>query len=289
MTTNKISNKNYKLVIGRHCLFKSPNYLPGAVKEAASYRANALMIYLGAPQNSQRRPLTELKIAEFKEVLSDNNIDVDNVIVHGPYVLNMANALQKEIFHWSVDFLKKEIARMEKIGLKTIILHPGSAVNTPTEEALSQVAKGINLVLGATSVVRIALETMCGRGSEVGINFKQLQYIIERVEQKERVGVCWDTCHLYSAGYDIKNNLEAVIKEFEKIIGLGKLWVIHLNDSLNELGSKVDRHENIGHGNIGWEALKKIVWHPKFNGIPKLLETPRKREEYREEIRLLKS
>ena len=289
MTTSNINNKNYQLIIGRHCLFKSPNYLPGAVKEAANYGANALMIYLGAPQNTRRRPLTELKISEFKQFLVENKINIDNVIVHGPYVLNMANTAREDIFSWSVDFLKKEIARMEKIGLKTVILHPGSAVDTPVNEALSQLAKGINLVLENTSNVRIALETMCGRGSEIGVNFDQLKYIISRIEQKDRVGVCWDTCHLYTAGYDIKNNLDAVIKEFDQKIGLDKLWVIHVNDSSQELGAKVDRHENIGHGNIGFEALKKIVWHPKFNGIPKLLETPRKREDFSEEIKILKS
>ena len=289
MTTSNTNNKNYQLIIGRHCLFKSPNYLPGAVKEAVSYGANALMIYLGAPQNTRRRPLTELKIPEFKQFLVENKMDIDNVIVHGPYVLNMANTAREDIFSWSVDFLKKEIARMEKIGLKTVILHPGSAVDTPVDEALFQLAKGINLVLKSTSNVRIALETMCGRGSEIGVNFDQLKYIIDRIEQKDRIGVCWDTCHLYTAGYDIKNNLEAVIKEFDQKIGLDKLWAIHVNDSSQELGAKVDRHENIGHGNIGFETLKKIIWHPKFNGIPKLLETPRKREDFSEEIRILKS
>src|SRR5215216_5412010 len=145
MTTSNTNKKNYQLIIGRHCLFKSPNYLPGAVKEAANYNANALMIYLGAPQNTHRRPLTELKISEFNQALVGNKIDIDNVIVHGPYVLNMANEARKDIFLWSIEFLKKEIARMEKIGLKTIILHPGSAVNTPVDKALSQLAKGINL------------------------------------------------------------------------------------------------------------------------------------------------
>jgi len=184
------NNKKYKLVIGRHCLVKSPHFLPGAVKEAVSYGSNALMIYLGAPQNARRRPLNELKMPEFKKTLAENNIDINNVIVHGPYVLNMANVSREEIFLWSAEFLKKELARMEEIGLKTIVIHPGSAVNTPTNDALSQVAKGINLALKKNSTVRIALETMCGRGSEVGINFEQLKYIIDRVEQKERVGIC---------------------------------------------------------------------------------------------------
>ncbi|CAG8690172.1 23076_t:CDS:2 [Racocetra persica] len=159
-------------------------------KEAVSYGSNALMIYLGAPQNTRRRPLTELKIPEFRQILAENNINIDNVIVHGPYVTNLANPDRTEIFHWSVEFLKKEVTRMEAIGLKTLILHPGSAVDAPINDSLSQVAHGINLILQKSIQARIVLETMCGRGSEVGINFEQLKYIIDRVEQKERVGVC---------------------------------------------------------------------------------------------------
>jgi deoxyribonuclease-4 len=262
MTTSKANSKNkkYNLIIGRHCSFEKPNYLPGAVKEAISYGGNALMIYLGAPQNARRRrPLTELKVSEFQKTLTENNIDINNVIVHGPYVVNLANTFNKETFDFSVKFLKKEIAKMEAIGLKTIVLHPGSALTAQPKDALSQIVEGLNLVLTESSTVRIALETMCGRGSEVGINFDQLKYIIDRTKQKERVGVCWDTCHLYSAGYDIKNNLEAIIKEFDQKIGLDKLWTIHINDSSQALGAKVDRHENIGYGNIGLETLQKIV------------------------------
>lgn len=282
------SDKKYQLIIGRHCLFKTPDYLSGAVEESLVYGANALMVYLGAPQNTHRKPLTELKIPEFHETLKKNNFDINNVIIHGPYVVNLANDSKEKMFNWSVEFLQKELARMEEIGLKTIVIHPGSAVNTPVENSLLQIAKGIDLILTKSSKVRIALETMCGRGSEVGKDFQQLKYIIDNVKEKERVGICWDTCHLYSAGYDIKNNLEEVIEDFEKIIGLEKLWVIHVNDSLGELGSKIDRHENIGYGKIGLEALKKLVWHPKLNGIIKLLETPRKREDFQKEIKILK-
>ena len=289
---NKI-NKNYKLIIGRHCSSGKPNYLWGATKEAVSYNANALMVYLGAPQNSVRRPVSELKVPEFKQVLVENKIDIDNVIVHGPYQVNLARETDSDTFDFSVKFLQEEIARMEEIGLKTIVIHPGSALNAPVKEALDNVAKGINLILEKSSTVRIALETMCGRGSEIGINFEQLKYIMDEIEQKDRVGVCWDTCHLYAAGYNIKNNLEAVIKEFDQKIGLNKLWVIHVNDSSQELGAKIDRHENIGFGNIGSETLKKIVWHPKFDGIPKLLETPRNKDpesgkDFTKEIKMLK-
>lgn len=285
--TSKI-NKKYNLILGRHCLVKAPDFLLGAVQEALKYRANSLMVYSGAPQNSFRRPLTELKITEFKKKLVANNIDINNVVVHGPYILNLANTLDENKFQWSVEFLKKEVARMEEIGLKTIVLHPGSALSADPKKALAQVAKGLNLVLNESSNIKIALETMCQRGGEVGGTFEQLRYIIDRVEKKERIVICWDTCHLYSVGYDIRNNLEGVIKEFEEKIGLDKLRVIHVNDSVFEIGENKDRHENIGYGKIGLEALKKIVWHPKFNGVIKILETPRKKECYREEIKALK-
>jgi len=198
---------------------RQPNFLLGAVQEAARYGANALMIYLGAPQNSHRRKLSELKVPEFHQTLRENNIDINNVIIHAPYLLNLGNTTNGKIFNFSVDFLQKEMARMSEIGLKTIVLHPGSALNSSPEEAIAQITKGLNLVLQANPSVRIALETMCQRSGEIGGTFAQLQAIIQQVDQPARVGVCWDTCHLYTAGYDIKNNLEGVIAEFEKTIG----------------------------------------------------------------------
>ncbi|CAJ0894786.1 7983_t:CDS:10 [Entrophospora sp. SA101] len=193
--TVNITKKEYNLIIGRHCLVKNPNYLLGAVKEAISYEANALMIYLGAPQNSFRQPLNVLKIPEFKQILKENNIDISNVIVHGSYLINLANTIKKDTFNFSVKFLQEEIQRMQKIGLKTLILHPGSYLTATEEEGLTQIAQGLNLVLTENSEIKIALETMSGK----------------------------DTCHLYSAGYDIKNNLEQAIEEFDRVIGLEKL------------------------------------------------------------------
>ncbi|MCE8164048.1 MAG: deoxyribonuclease IV [Candidatus Moeniiplasma glomeromycotorum] len=287
MTPKPETTTKYNLLIGRHCLVKSPLFLLGAVQETLTYGANSLMFHLGAPQNSFRRALEELKIPEFKQVLTENKIADSQVIVHGPYLINLANSSNPKNFFWSVEFLKKELMRAEKIGAETFVLHPGNALKTPLPTALDQVVQGLNLVLQNDTKIRIALETMSGKGSEVGITFEQLQYIITRVKSKERVGVCWDTCHLWAAGYDIKNNLETVIKEFEEKIGLEKLWVIHVNDSLFELGSKKDRHENLGYGKIGWEALQKIVYHPKFEKIIKILETPRQREIYKTEIQNL--
>ncbi|WP_216361595.1 deoxyribonuclease IV [endosymbiont GvMRE of Glomus versiforme] len=286
----------YNLIIGRHCRLEAPDYLLGAVKEAISYEANALMIYLGAPQNSFRQPLNVLKVSEFKQILEKNNIDINNVIVHGSYLINLANTIKKETFDFSVKFLQKEIQRMEEIGLKTLVLHPGGCLTATKEAGLNQIVRGLNLVLTKNSKVKIALETMSGKKNELGTTFEQLKFIIDKVDYKEKIGVCWDTCHLYDAGYDIKNNLEKVIKKFNKIIGLEKLWVIHVNDSAkpNELKKKrKDSHENIGYGEIELPALKKIVHHPQFDGKVKVLETPRKRvkenEKFlKEEIKILK-
>jgi deoxyribonuclease-4 len=280
------------MIIGRHCRLETPDYLLGAVKEAISYEANALMIYLGAPQNSFRQPRSVLKISEFKETLKEKNIDINNVVVHGSYLVNLANTIKKETFDFSVEFLRKEIKIMEEIGLKTLVLHPGSYLTATKEKGLVQIVHGLNLVLTENPDVKIVLETMSGKRNELGKTFEELKFIIDRVNFKEKIGICLDTCHLYDAGYDIKNNLEGVIEEFNRIIGLEKLWVIHINDSAkpDESGKKKkDRHENIGYGEIGWEALKKIVHHPKFEKVIKLLETPRKREIYQQEIKMLKN
>jgi len=284
---NKDKTQKYNLIIGRHCSIKAPGYLLSAIEETISYQANALMIYLGPPQNSFRHSLDIFKISEVKKAIEKNKLDINNIVVHGSYLINLANTVNKKVFHYSVAFLQKEIERMEEIGLKTMILHPGSSLGTKNETALWQIVHGLNAVLKKENKVQIALETMAGKNNELGVDFEQLKFIIDNVKLKEKLGVCWDTCHLYSAGYDIKNNLEKVLIEFNKIIGLEKLWVIHLNDSAFPLGAKKDRHENIGHGKIGLEALKKIVWHPWLEGKIKLLETPRKNEYYKEEIKIL--
>jgi len=183
-------SKKYNLIIGRHCLLRAPNYLSGAVEEAASYEANSLMIYLGAPQNSFRQPLNVLKVPEFKQNLKENNIDISKVVVHGSYLINLANTIKKEVFNFSVEFLKKEIERMEEIGLKTLILHPGSYLTSTPEKGLTQIVYGLNSVLTENYAVRIALETMSGKGSELGVTFEQIKFIIDGVKFKERVGIC---------------------------------------------------------------------------------------------------
>ena len=277
------------IIIGRHLSVSSPEFLVGAVKEAISYGANALALFIGSPYTNHRKDISELRPNEFREFLERNKtIGIKNIVVHAPYVMNLGNILNLDKFQKSVKLLRTDIERMVAIGLETIVLYPGHSLSANCSESISQIAQGINQVLTDSPPIRIALETMSGKGSEIGSSFKEMSEIIQQIERQEKVGICWDTCHLYSAGYDIKNNLEKVIREFDQTIGLEKLWVIHLNDSVFDLGTKKDRHENIGYGKIGLLVLKRIVHHSKFNGVIKLLETPRKRESYKHEIEELK-
>lgn len=263
-----------KLIIGCHVAMKAPKYLLGSLQEAVSYGANAFMIYTGAPQNTIRKPTKDLFIIEFHQALKTNNISIDNVIVHAPYIINLANSVKSSTFQLAVDFLRTEIIRCQDIGIKTLVLHPGSAVGALVQVALDQIVKGLDRAFLPNQTLKIALETMSGKGSEVGINFEQLQYIINNVKQPDLIGVCWDTCHLSDAGYDLNTNLEETINQFDKLIGLGKLFVMHINDSKNPLGSHKDRHDNLGTGYLGLETLMNIIYHPKLINKIKILETP---------------
>ena len=266
--------ENNKLIIGSHVSMKAPKYLLGAIDEAISYNANTFMFYTGAPQNTIRKATKDLFIKEFKEKLVAKNIDINNVIVHAPYIINLANSIKADTFQLAVDFLRQEIIRCQDIGIKTLVLHPGSAVGALPQIALEQIIKGLNAACVPEQTVKIALETMSGKGSEVGTNFEQLQYIINNVQNPELIGVCWDTCHLSDAGYDLNNNLEQIIKQFDKLIGLDKLLVIHINDSKNPINAHKDRHANLGMGYLGFQTLINIIYHPLLLNKIKILETP---------------
>lgn len=265
---------NDKLIIGSHVSMKAPKYLLGALEEALSYNANTFMFYTGAPQNTIRKPTKALFIKEFTEKLIEKNIDINNLIVHAPYIINLANSINKSTYQLAVDFLRQEIIRCQNIGIKTLVLHPGSAVGALPQTALDQIVKGLNAACLEEQTVKIALETMSGKGSEVGTTFEQLQYIIHNVKRPELIGVCWDTCHLSDAGYDLNNNLEQVIQQFDQLIGLDKLLVIHINDSKNPINAHKDRHANLGMGYLGFQTLINIIYHPLLLTKIKILETP---------------
>ena len=261
--------------IGCHVGNSGPLMLEGSIKEALSYGATCFMVYLGPPQNTIRKPIESMNADKMALIAKENNICLDDVIIHAPYIVNLARK-DPEKFDFAVRFIATELSGVHNIGCKYLVLHPGSAVDSERSDALNQVARGINEIIKLTPNARsvIAIETMAGKGNEVGRTFEEIKFIIDNVSDKSRVGVCLDTCHINDGGYDLVNNYEGVISEFDEIIGLEYLKVIHVNDSKNPLASHKDRHENIGFGNLGFETIMKIFNDSRFNNIPKILETP---------------
>ncbi len=268
--------------------------LLGASEEAVSYGANTFMIYTGAPQNTRRKAIEELNIENGTAHMKDNGID--EIVVHAPYIINIGNTTKPETFRLGVDFLTSEIQRTDAIGAKQIVLHPGAHVGAGPEAGIKKIIEGLNEVLEKEQNAQIALETMAGKGSECGRSFEELAAIIDGVTHNEKLSVCFDTCHTHDAGYDLINDFDGVLDEFDKIVGLDRLKVLHINDSKNERGAGKDRHENIGFGKIGFKTLNYIIHHPQLKDVPKILETPyvgedkkNKKPPYKHEIEMLRN
>lgn len=246
--------------------------LLGSVKEAASYGANIFMIYTGAPQNTRRKAIDTFRIEEAKALMAENGIEF--FTVHAPYIINLANTTKEGYFDFAVEFLRDEISRVEALGATQVTLHPGSHVGAGVEVGIQQIIKGLNSVINKDQNVQIALETMAGKGTELGRTFEELAEMISGVTHNEKLSITFDTCHTYDAGYDIVTDFDEVLNQFDKIIGLDRLKVLHINDSKNPFHSNKDRHANIGEGSIGFDVLNKIIHHPQLTTIPKILETP---------------
>ena len=278
------------LIIGSHVGYKKDSGLVGSVKEALSYDANTFMFYTGAPQNTIRSSIDLENVKEAYKLMQDNGIDKNNVIVHAPYIINLANGDESK-FNFSCNFLSEELKRVNTLGMKYLVLHPGSHVGQGVDIGISNIIKALNKVLSNDeSDVMILLETMAGKGSELGKTFEELKQIIDGIKKKERIGICLDTCHLNDAGYDL-NNFNEVLDSFDKIIGIDKIKCIHINDSKNSLGSHKDRHENVGKGTIGLDNLINIINNSKLKDVPKILETPYidGKAPYKKEIALIRS
>ncbi len=286
--------------IGSHVSMNGKEMLVGSVKETLSYGANCFMIYTGAPQNTRRKPLEALRIEEAHQLMNEHGLLLENVIIHAPYIMNLANP-DPEKREFAIEFFTKEIIRTEAIGASQIVLHPGAHVKQGADKGIAFIIDSLNKVLENTkdSTVKIALETMAGKGTECGRTFNELKQIIDGVTNPSRISVCFDTCHTHDAGYETKEDFDAVINEFDTIIGKDKISVFHINDSKNQKGAAKDRHENLGFGYIGFNALHYIVHHEDFTDIPKILETPyitpnddskeRLYPPYKEEILMLES
>ncbi|MCQ9618485.1 MAG: Deoxyribonuclease IV [Candidatus Phytoplasma pruni] len=277
--------------IGSHVPFKKPLMYLDSLQKSLSFDANTFMIYTGAPQNTIRSDLKNANLLETFEQMKQHNLDPNDLVGHAPYIVNLANpSLATRTF--AIDFLTKELYRFEQMKIVRMVLHPGNNMNKNKREAIEFIASGINQIFKNTADLKvgIALETMAGKGNEIGASFQDLKDIIILIEDKKRISVCFDTCHVFDSGYDIKNNFELVMEEFDSIVGQQYLSVFHINDSKNVLGSRKDRHENIGYGNIGFEALVNIIYHPSFLSLPKILETPfiNGFAPYKEEIKMIK-
>lgn len=279
------------MIIGSHVSMSGKDMLLGSVKEALSYGANTFMFYTGAPQNTRRKAIDELKIDEAKALMAESGIELKNVVVHAPYIINLANTVKPETYELAVDFLKQELERCEAIGTSILVLHPGSHVKAGEEVGLNQIVEGLNEALKETTYQgKIALETMAGKGSELGTTFEQIKYLMDHCLYPEKLGVCLDTCHIHDGGYDL-SDFDAILDEFDKVIGLENLLVVHLNDSKNVRGAHKDRHANLGLGEIGFDILNGVAHNERIKDVPKILETPyiNGKAPYKEEIDMLKN
>ena len=281
------------MLLGSHVSMSGKKMLLGASEEAVSYGANTFMIYTGAPQNTRRKSIAELNIMNGLFHMKDHGIS--NIVVHAPYIINLGNTTKPETFELGVTFLQEEIKRTAALEATQIVLHPGAHVGAGVDAGIARIVEGLNEVLTDEQPVQIALETMAGKGSEIGRTFDELARIIDGVTHNERLSVCLDTCHVHDAGYNIVEDFDGVLNEFDKIVGIDRLKVLHINDSKNVRGAGKDRHENIGFGEIGFDTLKYIVHHPQLMHLPKILETPyvgadakNKKAPYKVEIAMLR-
>lgn len=261
-----------KILLGSHVGMSGKEMFLGSAKEAVSYGADTLMVYTGAPQNTRRKETSECNLEAGWQYLRENGIG--QIVIHAPYIINLANTVKPEVFSLAVEFLAKELQRSVDFKSNILVLHPGSHVGAGADLGIAKVIEGLNEVMSKDMPCKIALETMAGKGSELGSRFEELAAIYDGVRYPENLRVCFDTCHTHDAGYPIKEDFDGVMEEFDRLLGREQIAVFHINDSKNPQGSAKDRHANLGEGYIGFDALYKIVHHPDFLNIPKILETP---------------
>ena len=284
----------HQIKIGSHVSMSGKDMFLNSAREAASYGADLFMAYTGAPQNSRRKPLEELKIEEGWAYMKAHGLS--QAIIHAPYLINLANTVREDIFRSSVELLDLEIRRAEALKSPVLILHPGSHVGAGSQAGIRKACEGLNQVIRPDMKLVIALETMAGKGGEIGRRFEELAEMIAGLDHPEKVTVCFDTCHVHDSGYDLVSSPDQVLKEFETVVGKNMIGVFHMNDSKNDRGSRKDRHENYGFGKIGFAALQHIMYHPDYLDVPKILESPwiksadgkKEYPPYKEEIRSIR-
>ena len=260
------------LIIGSHVSF-GKNQLLGALEEALSYGSNTFMFYTGAPTNTIRKDIEESYTQKAQALMEEKGIDINNVICHAPYIVNLGNASDPEKYKFSQEFIKKELKRCDEMGITKMVIHPGNAIAITKEEGLDNIANAINNILDGTTKCLLLLETMAGKGTECGCTTEELAYIIDKIQKKEQIGVCLDTCHINDGGYSIAD-FDNYLDEFESKIGIEKIKCVHVNDSKNDQGAHKDRHANFGIGTIGFDSLINVIYNSRLENVPKILETP---------------
>lgn len=261
-----------ELIIGSHVNFVPSTQLVGSINEMLSYGANACMIYTGAPLIKIKK-MDEALLRQADEMIFKYNIDKNNIIVHAPFINNPSNDSDLSKYKFTLDLLRGEIDKCIELGIKKLVLHPGSHVGLGVERGIKNTINTINAILKEEDDIIICVESMSGKGSEVGRDLNELKAILDGIDLADKVGICLDTCHLSDSGVDI-TKFDEYLDEFDALIGIDKIQVFHINDSKNELGSAKDRHENIGYGHLGFDALISIIYNERLKDVPKILETP---------------
>lgn len=262
-----------ELIIGSHVRFVKDDELLGSVREALSYNANTFMIYTGSTQSTIRNSINDSLTYEALKLMLENKMDIRNVIVHAPYIINFANKSDIRKYEFYINFFTEELERCKLLGIDKIVLHPGSATTCSKNEGINNIIEALNIVFKNVNGVNVLLEYMAGKGNEIGSSIDELKEIIDKIEDKSRIYVCLDTCHMNDSGVDL-NKIDEFLKEFDTKIGIDKIKCIHINDSLNQIGTHKDRHANIGYGTISFDTLINIIYKKEFENIPKILETP---------------
>ena len=276
--------KQRMIYIGCH-LSSAKGYL-NMGREALSIGANTMAFFTRNPRGGKAKDIEDEDVEEFLELVKRNNFG--KLVAHAPYTLNPCSA-EARVKEFAYMIMEDDLNRMEHTPGNYYNFHPGSHVGQGSDAGIEMTAQLLNRVLKPKQTTTVLLETMAGKGSEIGRNFEELREIIDRVELDEKMGVCLDTCHVWDAGYDIAGGLDRVLDEFDRVLGIDRLKALHINDSMNPLGSHKDRHARIGEGYIGLEAVAKVVYHPALKGLPCILETPNELEGYAKEIRMLKN
>ena len=259
--------------------------LDKAAENAAGMGADTMQIFSRNPRGSSYKDYTKEEISRFQKIREENGMKT--VLAHAPYTMNLASA-KEEVYEFANTVIREDVARMDALGIENIVFHPGSHTGIGEEAGITNIIRGLDQAITGTENIKVLLETMSGKGTEIGYRFEQLKQIRDGVQHPERIGICLDTCHVFAAGYDIVHDLDGVLDEFDRILGLELLRTIHLNDSLMPFGSRKDRHAVIGEGEIGLEALLNVLRHPKLKDLPFYLETPLDDAGHKEEIARLK-